>query len=212
MTTRVDCIARDRSDALAPLRSQFALERVDAEGVIYLDGNSLGVLPKAAADRVRQVVEDEWGAGLIRSWNSAGWITLSQRIAAKIARLIGAGAEQVAVADSTSINLYKVLSAAIAIGPGSASFRNAPTFRPTSTSPIRWRASTGFELRARRSQRDRRSLEQSARDPDVDARQLPHRPHARHVRHHSGGARGGRPHDLGSRALRRRHADRRRRR
>lgn len=118
MTTRVDCIARDKSDTLAPLRSQFALERVDAEGTIYLDGNSLGVLPKAAADRVRQVVEDEWGAGLIRSWNSAGWITLSQRIAAKIARLIGAGAGQVAVADSTSINLYKVLSAAIAISTG----------------------------------------------------------------------------------------------
>ncbi len=68
--TRVDCIARDQADPLAPLRHLFALERVDAEGIIYLDGNSLGVLPKAAAARVRQVVEDEWGVGLIRSWNT----------------------------------------------------------------------------------------------------------------------------------------------
>ena len=115
MTTRPDCVQRDQSDALAPLRSLFALERVDAEGLIYLDGNSLGVLPKAAAARVRQVVEEEWGVGLIRSWNAAGWIELSQRIAAKIARLIGARPGEVAVADSTSINLYKVLSAAMAI-------------------------------------------------------------------------------------------------
>ena len=133
--TRVDCIERDRSDPLAPLRNLFALERVDEQGLVYLDGNSLGVSPKATAARVRDVVENEWGVGLIRSWNSAprleasragleashsgqaGWITLSQRIAGKIARLIGAGAEEVAVADSTSINLYKVLRAAMAIVP-----------------------------------------------------------------------------------------------
>jgi len=127
MPTRLDCIALDKADALAPLRSLFALERTDEEGLVYLDGNSLGVLPRATAVRVRTVVEDEWGVGLIRSWNSTaglsrarssesrGWIDLSQRIAAKIARLIGAGAGEVVVADSTSINLYKVLSAAMAI-------------------------------------------------------------------------------------------------
>jgi kynureninase len=114
MITRADCAARDDADPLAPLRQQFALEQVDHEGVIYLDGNSLGVLPRATADRIRQVVEQEWGAGLIRSWNRAGWITLSQHIADKIARLIGARAGEVIVADSTSLNLYKVLSAAIA--------------------------------------------------------------------------------------------------
>ena len=69
----------------------FALDRVDREGVIYLDGNSLGVLPQAAPARIADVVEAEWGAGLIRSWNTAGWITLSQRIGDKIATLIGAG-------------------------------------------------------------------------------------------------------------------------
>ena len=61
------------------------MERLDANSVIYLDGNSLGVLPKATSPRVQQVVEHEWGDGLIRSWNGAGWITLSSRIGDKIA-------------------------------------------------------------------------------------------------------------------------------
>jgi kynureninase len=119
MTSRESCAARDAADALAPLRSLFAMERVDAEGVIYLDGNSLGVLPAATAARIRDVAELEWGQGLIRSWNTAGWITLSQRIAGKIARLLDAGPGEVAVADSTSVNLHKVLSTAIAISAGS---------------------------------------------------------------------------------------------
>ena len=114
MTSRAECLARDGADPLAPLRDQFALERVDERGLIYLDGNSLGVLPKKTAARVREVVETEWGAGLIKSWNLAGWITLSRRIGAKIAPLIGAAADEVVVADSTSLNLYKILSAAIA--------------------------------------------------------------------------------------------------
>ena len=67
--TREQCAARDTADPLAPLRAQFALERVDAERLIYLDGNSLGALPATATDRVRAVVEDEWGVGLVRSWN-----------------------------------------------------------------------------------------------------------------------------------------------
>ena len=115
MISRDSCAARDATDRLAPLRSLFAMDRVDAQGVIYLDGNSLGALPAAAPSRVREVAEVEWGEGLIRSWNSAGWITLSQRIGDKIGRLIGAGPSEVAVADSTSVNLHKVLSSAIAI-------------------------------------------------------------------------------------------------
>jgi kynureninase len=113
--TRDECAAHDRADALAPLRGLFELSRVDAEGLIYLDGNSLGVLPRAALARLAGVAGEEWGAGLIRSWNTAGWIALSQRIGDKIARLIGARGGEVAVADSTSINLFKALSAAIAI-------------------------------------------------------------------------------------------------
>ena len=109
--TRNDCIARDTNDALAPLRALFELP----PGVIYLDGNSLGALPKATPQRVRQVVRDEWGRDLIKSWNSAGWITLPQRVGDKIARLVGAQAGELVVADSTSVNLFKVLSTALAI-------------------------------------------------------------------------------------------------
>jgi kynureninase len=73
------------------------------------------VLPKATPERVQQVVQQEWGTGLIRSWNSAGWMTLPQRVGDKIARLVGAGAGELVVADSTSVNLFKVLSAALSI-------------------------------------------------------------------------------------------------
>lgn len=120
MTSRADCVALDAADPLAPLRAQFTLARADAEGVIYLDGNSLGALPAATAARIAAVVEDEWGTGLIRSWNSAGWIDLGQRIANKIATLIGAGPGEVVVADSTSVNLFKVLNAAVAIARAQA--------------------------------------------------------------------------------------------
>ena len=108
---RQDALALDAADPLAPLRHQFTLP----EGVIYLDGNSLGVLPAATAARVQQVVTEEWGQGLIRSWNSAGWITLPQRVGDKIGRLIGAQPGETVVADSTSVNLFKVLSAALSI-------------------------------------------------------------------------------------------------
>lgn len=110
-TTRQDCLALDAQDPLAALREQFDLP----EGVIYLDGNSLGVLPRTTAARVQQVVRQEWGHGLIRSWNTAGWIDLPQRVGNKIAQLVGAGENELVVADSTSVNLFKVLSAALRI-------------------------------------------------------------------------------------------------
>jgi kynureninase len=128
---RADCLTEDSRDRLAPLRGQFALDGVDAAGIIYLDGNSLGVLPKAAIARARDVVETEWGVGLIRSWTSAGWIDLSQRIGDKIARLIGAGAGEVAVADSTSVNLFKALAAAVALNPGRSRILSERTNFPT---------------------------------------------------------------------------------
>jgi kynureninase len=120
MTTRQDCLRLDAQDPLAALREQFELP----PDVIYLDGNSLGVLPRATAARVQQVVADEWGRDLIKSWNTAGWIDLPQRVGNKIARLVGAGENELVVADSTSVNLFKVLSAAAKIvreessGPG----------------------------------------------------------------------------------------------
>ncbi|MEJ8854148.1 kynureninase [Variovorax robiniae] len=104
-----DCRALDAQDPLAALRDQFILP----EGVIYLDGNSLGVLPKAAPARIAEVVAKEWGEGLIRSWNTAGWFDLPQRLGDKVARLIGAAPGEVVCTDSTSINLYKVLFAAL---------------------------------------------------------------------------------------------------
>jgi len=110
-TTLQDCRTLDAQDPLRGLRDQFDLP----PGVIYLDGNSLGVLPKTAASRVAQAVTQEWGQGLIRSWNSAGWFDLPQRLGDKIARLVGAAPGEVVATDSTSINLYKVLSAALNI-------------------------------------------------------------------------------------------------
>jgi kynureninase len=106
----------DAADALAPLRAQFALP----DGVIYLDGNSLGALPRLTAGRVQQVVQQEWGQSLIRAWNDAGWIDLPHRVGDKIARLVGAGAGELVAADSTSVNLYKVLSAALNISAADA--------------------------------------------------------------------------------------------
>lgn len=111
MTTRSHCQTLDDQDPLAPLRQQFALP----EGVIYLDGNSLGARPVTALARAQQVISDEWGNGLIRSWNSAGWADLSQRLGNRLAPLIGARDGEVVITDTTSINLFKVLSAALTV-------------------------------------------------------------------------------------------------
>jgi kynureninase len=108
---RADCQALDAQDPLSALRDQFALPA----DKIYLDGNSLGVLPRATAQRVADVVQQEWGEHLIESWNTAHWIDLPQRVGNKLAKLVGAGADELVVADSTSINLFKVLSAALAM-------------------------------------------------------------------------------------------------
>lgn len=116
MTHRDTCLALDQDDALAHLRDQFALP----EGVIYLDGNSLGARPVAAAARAQQLISEEWGNGLIRSWNSAGWRDLPERLGNQLAGLIGAGEGEVVVTDTTSINLFKVLSAALRVQAGRA--------------------------------------------------------------------------------------------
>ena len=108
MISRDDCARRDAADPLAPLRAQFMLP----EGVIYVDGNSLGALPRATPARVAAAVQQEWGEGLIRSWNDAGWITLPQRVGDRIGALVGAQPGECVAADSTSVNLFKVLSAA----------------------------------------------------------------------------------------------------
>jgi len=109
MITRQTCLEMDDVDPLAPARDRFSLP----DGVIYLDGNSLGALPVAVPERVRGTVERQWGQDLITSWNSHGWIDLPAQVGGKIARLIGAEAGEVVAADSVSVNLFKLAAAAV---------------------------------------------------------------------------------------------------
>jgi kynureninase len=104
----------DAADELRPFRERFQFSDPD---LIYLDGNSLGRLPHAAAARAQELVEQEWGAQLIRGWNQ-GWFDAPERVGAKIARLVGAAADEVIVADSTSVNLFKLAVAALRDRPG----------------------------------------------------------------------------------------------
>jgi len=112
--TREFCLGLDSEDPLSAHRARFQLP----QGVIYLDGNSLGALPKSVPQRLRKAVEVEWGDGLIRSWNDADWYPAPQRVGSRIARLVGAGARELIAADSTSVNLFKVLCAALRMRPG----------------------------------------------------------------------------------------------
>lgn len=118
----------DAADPLAEFRDRFLLP----DGVIYLDGNSLGPLPKATAARLEAVVRRDWGEGLIRSWNGTaglngerapGWVDLPQRVGVKIAPLIGAQPREVIACDSTSVNIFKLISAALAMQPGAQEHR-----------------------------------------------------------------------------------------
>jgi kynureninase len=111
--TRGDAEALDRSDELASPRDEFVLP----EGIVYLDGNSLGALPRNTIERVKEVTEKEWGRGLIRSWNDPGWIGLPRRVATALAPLLGAAPDEVAVTDSTSVNIFKLLAGAVRLRP-----------------------------------------------------------------------------------------------
>lgn len=114
MTTRTDCLALDAADPLAPLRDAFDLP----EGVIYLDGNSLGARPRSALARATDIVAREWGVDLIRSWNTAGWFDLPKRLGNRLAPLIGAQQDEVVITDTTSLNLFKALAAALHMQSG----------------------------------------------------------------------------------------------
>jgi kynureninase len=106
-----DCVALDDQDPLAGEAVKYYLP----EGVLYFAGNSLGALPKAAQDRVTAIIRDEWGEKLVDSWNSAGWYVSPARVGAKIAQLVGADADEVTVSDSTSVNLFKSIIAAMGL-------------------------------------------------------------------------------------------------
>ncbi len=105
--------AMDAADPLRSLRDRFVLP----EGVIYLDGNSLGAASHAAFDELRKAATEEWAQDLIRAWNTAGWFDMPLELGDQLGRLIGAAAGQTVVCDTTSINIYKVLHAAMAMRP-----------------------------------------------------------------------------------------------
>ena len=111
--SRAAAAAADAADPLAALVEAFALPA----GTLYLAGNSLGPPPRAAAAAVQDAVQRQWGEGLVGSWNSAGWFDLPVRLGDKLAPLLGAAPGEVVVCDSTSQNLFKVLSAAVALRP-----------------------------------------------------------------------------------------------
>ncbi len=111
--SRIECVARDAADGLAGLRERFVLP----DGVIYLDGNSLGPLPREAAARLARVISREWGEQLIRSWNDAGWFELPLRLGDRVGALIGAAPGQTVVCDTTSVNVFKALHAAMRLRP-----------------------------------------------------------------------------------------------
>ncbi|MDB5482737.1 MAG: kynU [Caulobacteraceae bacterium] len=125
--SRNDLVARDAVDPLAPAREGFDLP----PGLIYLDGNSLGALPRATAARVGETIEIEWGAGLVRSWNTHDWIAAPARVGAKIAPLVGAAAHEVIVADSTSVNLFKLVCGALGLRPDRRVILTEPGNFPT---------------------------------------------------------------------------------
>ncbi|WP_158818051.1 kynureninase [Methylocapsa sp. S129] len=112
--SRAACVVRDADDPLRALRDRFILP----DGLIYLDGNSLGPMPRAAGAAFARTIEEEWARDLIKSWNSAGWFDLPSKLGDRLGVLIGAAPGQTLVCDTTSINLYKAIHAAIGLRPG----------------------------------------------------------------------------------------------
>ncbi len=106
--------ALDAADPLTTFRDRFVIDDPD---LIYLDGNSLGRLPRATADRLAGIISEEWGRRLVRGWGE-GWFEAATRIGGKISKLIGAAGDEVILADATSVNLFKLATAALRARPG----------------------------------------------------------------------------------------------
>lgn len=127
MKSLAEAEALDAADSLRGFRDRFVLP----EGVIYLDGNSLSALPKSTPARLQAVTVEQWGDGLVRSWNAHDWVGAGRRVGAKIAPFIGAQPHEVVVADSTSANLYKLLVAAVKAQDGRRTILSEPGNFPT---------------------------------------------------------------------------------
>ena len=125
--TLAQALARDAADPLAPLRARFDLD----DDIVYLDGNSLGVPLKSARAALDRVATEQWGRGLVSSWNAHDWIGLPERVGARIAPLIGAKPHEVIVADSVSVNLFKLIAAALTARPGRSTILTEPGNFPT---------------------------------------------------------------------------------
>ncbi len=156
----------DAADPLAGYRERFTLPA----GVIYLDGNSLGALPRATPAVLARVVEQEWGEGLIRSWNAAGWFDMARRIGGRIAPLIGAAPHEVIACDSTSVNLFKLIAAALEMRPGRKVVLSEPGNFPTDLYMIAGLETQGLATR-RLAERERLA---EALDSDVALLMLTH--------------------------------------
>lgn len=143
--TRDDARRLDADDPLARFRDAFDLP----EGMIYLDGNSLGPPPRAALARLQETAAREWGRDLITSWNVNGWIEAPLRVGGKIAGLVGARPNEVAAADSTSVNLFKLAAGALGLRPGRRVILSETGNFPTDLYVLEGLARTaGAELRA----------------------------------------------------------------
>lgn len=191
--TREACAALDRDDPLAERRALFFLP----EGVIYLDGNSLGAMPKAVRGRIAQAVDREWGQDLIQSWNTADWINLPARVGAKIAPLIGADVDEVIAADSTSVNLFKLAAGALGLRPGRKVIVSEPGNFPTDLYILQGLRDLipGVELRIVEPSRLHEALDQ-----DVALLLLTH-VHYKTGRVHDMGALTARAHEVGALAM-----------
>jgi kynureninase len=156
LPVRADLEAWDAEDGLAPFRDLFELP----DGVVYLDGNSLGALPKATAGHMRDLIRREWGQDLIRSWNVNGWMDMPARVGGKIAPLIGAKPHEVVVADSTSVNLFKLVAGAIGLRPGRKTILSEPGNFPTDLYVMQGlEALLGGQVRLRTAPADRIATE-----------------------------------------------------
>jgi len=163
--TLADTQALDRADPLRALRDRFLLP----DGIAYFDGHSLGPLPRQAIKNQRQVVEDQWGQQLIGGWNDAGWIDAPQRVGAKIARLIGAKPHEVIVADSTSVNLFKLIVAAARLAPRGTLLTETDNFHTD-----RYIASGAAEIIGLKLRTVPRAELENSLDPDTNLLLLTH--------------------------------------